>query len=128
MKLARWQPLLNTVNVVIFAMGIFLKNVGKTFHVRVIFTILSLHFLHKGIRVLFPHGSTFREEDKSAKKRKLPPHENFHVYSTCFNSVHSATILYPASILHISNNYECSRRNGPDENLGMLTMDHICQV
>ena len=33
---------LNTVNVVIFAGGKFRENIGKTFHVGVIFTILSL--------------------------------------------------------------------------------------
>ena len=36
------------------------------------------YFLHKGIWVLFSHGSNFCKEDKSAKKR-----ENFHFYSTC---------------------------------------------
>ena len=36
---------LHTVNVVIFAGGIFRENVGKTFHVGVIFTILLLFLL-----------------------------------------------------------------------------------
>ena len=38
MYLARWI----TVNVVIFAGGKFRENVGKTFHVGVIFTILLI--------------------------------------------------------------------------------------
>ena len=44
---------LNTVNMVIFAGGKFSENVGKTFHVGVIFTILLLYCLHKGMWVLF---------------------------------------------------------------------------
>ena len=50
----------------------FRENVGKTFHVDVIFTILLL-FLHKGIWVLFSRGGNFCEEDKSAKNAKITP-------------------------------------------------------
>ena len=37
-----WRKQTNTVNVVIFAGGKFRENVGKTFHVGVIFTILYI--------------------------------------------------------------------------------------
>ena len=57
----------NTVNVVIFAGGKFRENVGKTFHVGVIFTIL-LTFPS----FLFSRGGNFREEDEIAKTRKFP--------------------------------------------------------
>ena len=50
----------STVNVVIFAGGKFRENVGKTFHVGVIFTILLI-FPHKGIWFLFSRGGNFRE-------------------------------------------------------------------
>ena len=58
-----------TVNVVIFAGGKFRENVGKTFHVGVLFMLL---LLHKGTWVLFPRWGNFREKDKSAKPRNLP--------------------------------------------------------
>ena len=50
-----------------FAGGKFCENVGKTFHVGVIFTIFHLFPLKNLL------GFT----------RKIPPCENFHVYSTC---------------------------------------------
>ena len=65
-----------TVNVVIFAGGKFRENVGKTFHVGVIFTILS-YFVHKAVWALFSRGGNFREEDKSAKNAKIIPTRNF---------------------------------------------------
>ena len=69
---------LGTVNMVIFAGGKFRENIGKTFHVGVIFTILDFSFfLHKGIWVLFSHGGNFRKEDKSAKNAKITPKQKF---------------------------------------------------
>ena len=49
-----------TLYVVIFAGGKFRVNVGKTFHVGVIFTNY-FHFLHKCIWVLFLREGNFRE-------------------------------------------------------------------
>ena len=55
-----------TVNMVIFVGGKFRENVGKKFHVGVIFIIL-----HKGILILFSCGGNFCEEDLSAKNTKI---------------------------------------------------------
>ena len=60
----RLQP---TVNMVIFARGKFRENVGKTFHVGVIFIIFNSYFLHKGIWVSFSLGDNFCKEDESIK-------------------------------------------------------------
>ena len=57
---------------VIFAGGKFHENVGKTFHMGVIFTIL-LVFPYKGIWVLFSCGGNFWKEDKSVKNTKITP-------------------------------------------------------
>ena len=54
--------IMNTVNVVIFAGGKFCENVGKTFP-----------WFHVGV--------IFAKQTKARKTRKLPPCENFHVYS-----------------------------------------------
>ena len=66
-----------SVTVVIFAGGKFCKNVYKTFHVVVIFTIIvtpiSFILIHKGIWVLFSRGGNFPREDKSAKNAKIIP-------------------------------------------------------
>ena len=45
-----------TVNVVIFAGGKFRENVGKTFHVGVIFTILLIVPSYKHVGVIFAWG------------------------------------------------------------------------
>ena len=55
---------------VIFAGEKLCENVGNTFHVGVIFTILP-SFFHKVIGVLFSRCGNFGEEDKSAKNEKL---------------------------------------------------------
>ena len=52
---------------VIFAGGKFRENVGKTFHV--------------GIWVYFCMGVIFAKKTTARKTCKLPPRENFHVYS-----------------------------------------------
>ena len=65
-----------TVNVVIFAGGKFCENVGKTFHIGVIFRIHS-YFLHKGLCILFSYGDNFREGDKSVKNVKINPTRKF---------------------------------------------------
>ena len=66
----------NTVNVVIFAGGKFRENIGETFHVGVIFTILLL-FLQNGIWVFFSRGGNFRGEDQNAKNAKITPTRKF---------------------------------------------------
>ena len=53
-----------TVNVIIFIGGKFCENVGKTFHMGVIFGFI------------FARGN-FREEDKSAKNAKITPTRKF---------------------------------------------------
>ena len=47
----------HTVNVVIFAGGKFRETVGKTFQGGGLFSQYYSYFLHKGIWVLFSHGS-----------------------------------------------------------------------
>ena len=66
---------------VIFAGGKFRENVGKTFHVGVIFTILLL-FPSKRHIGLFSRGGNFRKKDKSAKNAKITP---TRVYSISFS-------------------------------------------
>ena len=70
-----------TVNVVIFAGGKFRENGGKTFHVGVIFPILLLFSFIKAYGFYFRTGVIFAKKTKVRKTRKLPPRENFHVYS-----------------------------------------------
>ena len=71
----------STVNVIIFAGGKFRENVGKTFHVGVIFTIV-LDSFRKAYGFYFRVGVIFAKKTKSWKTRKLPLRKNFHVYST----------------------------------------------
>ena len=67
---------------VIFTGEKFRENVGKTFHMGVIFMILLLiiSFI-KSYGFYFRVGVIFAKETKSWKTRKLPQCENFHVYS-----------------------------------------------
>ena len=67
---------------VIFAGGKFCENVGKTFHVGVIFTIFILPFsLIKSYGFYFHAGEIFAKKAILRKTQKLPPCENFNVYS-----------------------------------------------
>ena len=56
-----------TVNVVIFTGGKFRENVGKTFHVGVMFTIFHLFSFIKSYGFNFPRGGNFREKCHIAK-------------------------------------------------------------
>ena len=80
-----------TVNVVIIAGGKF----RKTFHVGVIFTILLIS-LRKSC-FIFGQGN-FLEKGNIAKTRKLPPRENFHVYSSYTRSVATKIFNYKTSL------------------------------
>ena len=71
----------DTVNVVIFAGGKFREYVGKTFHVGVIFHDTTPISIIKAYGVYFCMGVIFAKKTKARKMRKLPPRENFHVYS-----------------------------------------------
>ena len=72
-----------------FRWGKFHENIGKTFHVGVIFTKPLLFPSWEVLWVLFSRGGIFCEEDKSAKTQKLPPHKNFHVYSTWKRNIYT---------------------------------------
>ena len=61
-----------TVNVVIFAGGKFRENIGKTFHVGVIITILLLFSFIKEYGFYFRVGVLFTKQTKARKTRKLP--------------------------------------------------------
>ena len=63
----------HTVNVVISAGGKFRENVGKTFYVGVIFTILLLLPSYRYMGLIFAWVFFFREEDISAKNAKITP-------------------------------------------------------
>ena len=69
-----------SVNMVIFAGGKFRENVGKAFHVGVIFTKLLFSFIN-AYGFYFRVGGIFVRKTKARKTQKLPPRENFHVYS-----------------------------------------------
>ena len=81
----------DTVNVVIFAGGKFRKNVGKTFHVGGNFHDTTPISFIKAYGFYFGEGVIFANKTKARKTRKLPPRENFHVYSnrTRFYHIHS---------------------------------------
>ena len=83
-----------TVNVVIFAGGKFRENVDKTFHVGVIFTILLPFPSQKGYGFYFRVGVIFEEKANTRKTRKLPPRENFHVYSMMYYRIIYFVLLY----------------------------------
>ena len=70
-----------TVNVVIFAGGKFRENVGKTFHVWGNFRDTTHISFIKAYGFYFRVGVIFAKKTKARKTRKLPPRENFHVYS-----------------------------------------------
>ena len=70
----------NTVNLVIFAGGKFRENVVKTFSHWVNFHDTSLISFIKAYGFYFRVGEIFAKT-KARKTRKLPPHENYHVYS-----------------------------------------------
>ena len=59
--------MINTVNVVIFPGGKFRENVGKTFHVGVIFTILTPISFIKAYEFYFRVGVIFAKKTKVRK-------------------------------------------------------------
>ena len=75
---------LNTVNVVIFPGEKFCENVGKNFHVGPggNFQDTTHISVIKAYGFYFCVGVIFAKNTKAQKMRKLPPRENFHVYST----------------------------------------------
>ena len=66
---------------VIFAGGKFRENVGEAFHVGGNFHDTTNISFIKAYEIYFRVGVIFAKKSKARKTRKLPPRENFHVYS-----------------------------------------------
>ena len=61
---------------VIFAWGKFHENIGKTFHMGLIFMILLI-FTSQNHMGFILRGRNFREEVNIAKKAKITPYEKY---------------------------------------------------
>ena len=81
-----------TVNVVIFAGGKFRENVGKTFHVGVIFTILLIFPSYRHMGFIFAWGLFSRRRQKREKRENYP-----HAKIPTFTVVHRQHLVALAS-------------------------------
>ena len=78
---------------VIFAGGKFRENVGKTFHLWVIFTILLIYPSERHMGFIFAWGVIFAKMTKSRKPRKLPPRE-ISTFTVAFSNCHAGRVMY----------------------------------